>query len=398
MSLSAVEVRLPEDEENAGPSSPEPRHLVTEFVLRWPGGFGVGLFAMRWYHDSAWRPADAPRRPSRRHRNTKKVLTRSQSYGRWPGGLALRGRALEIVRTDRNADLTSRQFGLRALVRLAGVVGTAIGTPIGILRLPTVDQRLTLAAIGLLTASWLFVRSRRDLDRSTLMRQRPRIPEELALEPWVLYLRPHPSDPHPQSPWRGPLDLDLHAVFIGTALFRVGYVPQESPPPLNLARLPLPADDWQTTLTTALPLAGFVVVPATGTAPETLWQLTEAVRLAPPSALLILLLPGEEAAREYGRFRQAAADAFADRADVRPPDLPPVPPEPARPGHRDPALLGVIHFADDWTPAVLRFSPVDCTSGEPSRTAQLTRIRRELEPLLTPRSRHPKIMTNPGPP
>lgn len=136
-------------------------------------------------------------------------------------------------------------------------------------------------------------------------------------------------------------------------------------PDAHLIPFCLPADDWRTALTAALPHCERVIIPATGTAPDTIWQLTEAMRLLPPSRLLLLLPP---TAKEYARFRKAAHCHL--------PELP-VPR-----GQWNPALRGVVHFADDWTPTIRRFSAAG--SGVP-RTTQLSQLRAELEPIL----RHP---------
>ncbi|MFF3323350.1 hypothetical protein [Streptomyces sp. NPDC002889] len=401
MSRSDVEVSDEEESEEGAdrpPSSSETpsipartEYVVTKFVARWPGRFGIGLFVTRIYRDKDLRHVDPPaRRPFWSVRTARMPLTPFRTERQWPGGFVLRGRALDVVQIERDSHMTSRQFGQRALLRLAGAVGTVVGTAVGVFRVRTGGQMLGASALGLLSAYWFWFRSRNDFNRMSRMRWRPRVPEDLAGEPCVLYLRPHPDDPVPPSPWQGPLDVDLHTVFVETALFRVGHVPQASPPTV-LARLPLPADGRQATLTAALPHCGLVVIPVTGTSSATLWQLTEAVRLIPPSRLLLLLLPGEDAAEEYARFRQAAAEAFAERAaslpeaaraDFRPLCLPLELPDAAPPGQREPALRAAIHFAEDWTPAVLRFSPVDTASGEVPRRTQLLRIRAELQPIL----------------
>jgi hypothetical protein len=409
VSRRSVEVRLPDPDEDrdgkevGGPlsssetpsSSAETQYLMTETMKRWPGRFGLGLFVIREHYDEDRRGINPPDRPIWRVCTTRTVLTPFATVHRRPGGIVFRGRELKIVQTEWDADMTSRQFGERALIRFAGVVSIVVGTAIGVFRVRMGGQMLGMTALSLLLAYWFWVRYRKDRNRCGRLLLRPRIPADLTREPCVLYLRPHPDDPHPPSPWQGPLDLDLHTIFskmalFRMALFRVGYVPHASPPPIDLARLPLPADDWQTGLTMALPHCELVVIPATGTASGTLWQLTEAVRLLPPSRLLLLLLSGEGADEKYARFRRAAAEAFAergaslpkaDRADFRPPCLPLELPDPAPPG-RAPALRGAIHFAEDWTPAVLRFSPLDTPSVEVPRRTQLQRIRTELQPIL----------------
>lgn len=391
-SRSRTTVRLPapgDDREEPTPGNSDgPGLLLTEYVLRWPGPLGIGLCTIRYHQDKARRPAPVPS-SSLRRRITRKALTPFATYDHLGLGVVMRGRALETV--EREADLTSRQFGYRALLRLAGTLGAVIGTVIGLVQAHTVRQTAGTAAIGLLMTGRFWYLHRRDLNTMSRLQLSPRIPQDLAREPCVLYLRPHPDDLLPCSPWQGPLDLDVKAVFNDLALVRTGYVPRESPPPTGMARLPLPSEGWQSILTTALPLSRLVVIPASGTTAESLWQLTEAVRLLPASRLLLVLPTHDEEA--YKRFRSAAVRAFATRAEslpeaqgaaFRPPVLPPELPPPVTPvADRLPALYGVIHFTGDWSAAVLRFDPLSADFAEIPRSTQLRCLREQLEHLVT---------------
>ncbi|OEJ49502.1 hypothetical protein [Streptomyces agglomeratus] len=407
ISRSSTAVRLLGPGDDEGKPKPTNRaelgQQVAEYMVRWPGRLGIGLCTVRYHSDKEGRPAPVPSWSLRR-RITRRALSPFTTLGRWPAGVVHRGRTLETVERDPDADLTSRHFGYRALTRLACAVGTAIGTVISLFLVPTAGQMASTAAIGLLVTGRFWYLHRKDLTWMGRLRLRPRVPEDLAREPCVLYLRPHPDDPLPCSPWQGPLDLDLAAVFNDLALFRTGFVPQESRPPTDLARLHLPAEDWQDTLTTALPLSHLVVISASGTTAGTLWQLTEAVRLLPPSRLLLVLPTHDE--EGYERFRSAAAQAFAkraaslpeaQRAAFRPPALPPELPPPVTPvADRVPALYGVIHFTNDWAAAILCFDPLSADFAEIPRSTQLLCLRVQLKQLLThlnpakpPRQKHP---------
>ncbi|NUS27406.1 MAG: hypothetical protein HOV92_24690 [Streptomyces sp.] len=403
MSRDVVQVRSQRDDrvQDDAPASNDPvieavadSYVATESIVRWPGRRGLGLLVLRWYRDTHMRYVDAPSRPFYRALTATRELEPFRTTRVWPVGFVLRTRMLAVVQTDRDIDMTSTRFGLRWLLRLAGLLGTVIGTTVGLFRVRSGGQMLAVAAIGALTAYWFWFRSHQDHDRMRQLRLQPVVPRDLAREPCVLYLRPHPGDPVPQSAWQGPLDTDLNTVFDAPALFRVGHIADLTPPPPQLARLPLPPQDWKRTLTTALPHCHLVIIPTIGTAPETLWQLTEAIRLLPPSRVLLLLPSGADCAEEYARFRQAAVEAFAERAatapdDERPyasPSWLPISPPHASPCPGTTALRGVIHFDSSWQPKVVTFPVVDTSSGAAShgesRHAQLLRIRAQLQPLL----------------
>jgi hypothetical protein len=357
------------------PETPGKKHyVVTQYVEHWPGPYGLGISVLRWYHDEDLKPTEPPFPASLRTPIIGMSLTRASSH-RVVGGFALRAKAVGIVQTDRDVDRTSRQFAERSLLHGVNAFGATLASVISFVWSWSDSRMLTLIPFCLPVAFWSAGRSRYNHRRMNQRRLRPRVPEDLAREPSVLYLRPHFPDPVPQSLWEGSLDRDLVAIFSDPLLFRVGHLP-DAPPPDGLARLPLPDGDWRTALTAALPHCAWVVIPATGTSPDTVWQVTEAMRVVPPSRLLLLLPPP---GKEYGRFRKAVG--------CRLPDLP-VPR-----GQWNAALRGVIHFADDWTPTVLRFSAG--YSGDP-RKKQLQRIRTELEPILDREPSHERSEAEPA--
>ncbi len=384
---------------SAPAGQPGTHGYILEYVVRWPGRFGLGISVLTRHLDEAGKPIPAPRpfggvrtvRTDASPRKTRSLL----------GGIVVRYRAVVVDRIDRYSGLTSLQLAVQALARLLSIVLSgvmfavllglaALGVvPFGLLR--TTGQIAIYAAVFLLliVRSGFGVRGSLRLLKERLLR--PRVPTDLVQEPFALYLRPHPDDPFPLSPWTGPLDLDLRETFSATGrLFRVGHMPLVAPPP-GLARLPLPEDGWQERLTEALPYAGLVVLPTVGTAPTTLRQLTEAIRLLPPNRLLLVIPSGEGADEEYGRFRSAAERALAERraaliedgqaavADIAlPPRLPAVVPDP----DRAPALCAAILFDADWTAVVLPFDELEAPFAEIPRPTQLQRIKEKLDAAL----------------
>ncbi|QIQ06176.1 glycerol-3-phosphate acyltransferase [Streptomyces liangshanensis] len=173
---------------------------VTEYVLRWPVPCGIGLSTMRYHRDKEGQPAPAPSGPLHR-RITRKPLTAFTTCDRLPVGLVVRGRVLKTV--ERDAALTSRHFALRAVQRfvwsLGAVIGTAISAVITFFHTHAVPLTAGAAAIGLLVAGRSWYLHREDLAMVSRLWLRPRVPEDLAREPCVLYLRPHPDDPLPPA-------------------------------------------------------------------------------------------------------------------------------------------------------------------------------------------------------
>jgi hypothetical protein len=353
MGRDGVRVRPPDDTEPAEPVGLYTPYTVIESTVRWPARFPLAVLVARTHLDEQHRPCEVPRHPRWRVRTVGEEVELDPDVATYQlrNGAVVERRALVLMGVDRDLGVSSRRFGERAMMRYAAVAGTVIGTTIGAFRVDTGGQVAGVVTIGLLTALWWWRGARKDLATMYRVLMRPRLPADLLRESCVLYLRPHPDDPVPRSPVDGPLELDLRTVFSGLGLFRVGYVPDAEPPPAGLARLPF-SDDWRTELTLALPDCELVVIPATGTSPGTLWQLAEAVRLVPPSRLLLLLITEEE----YAGFLAAATELLGEWALRLPAELP-APSDSALPGAvSDSALLGAVHFADDWTPAVVPFS------------------------------------------
>ncbi|MEU2281265.1 hypothetical protein ABZ614_04690 [Streptomyces sp. NPDC013178] len=377
MGRDAVEVLLPDDGEGE-PREPNPfagQRTLARLVWRWPGPFGLRVWVAEWHRDETGAYEDAlDRRAPWRPRHWRTQWIGSETLERWPRGISIRADILRVVERERAVGQTHRSLTVRGVTRLLGA-----GTVLAFVVLWTVRGQLTgpLVPYAAVLVPWSALDALagvRDFRQAAQIRRRPR-PADLRRQPTVLYLRPRGEDPLPLSVWRWPLDHDIRTVFRATGLLRIACDPGESPPPPRLARLPLPEDDWQAPLAAALPLAHLVLVPACGTAPETLRQLTEAVRLVPPSRLLLVLPAGEGAAESYDAFRAAAAEVLPGLP------LPALPPPSVPDDHLEPALRGVIHFAGDQGSAVLTFRPVE--TPEPSRHEQLLRIRDELLPLLT---------------
>ncbi|MGR3939276.1 hypothetical protein [Streptomyces sp. BRA346] len=133
--------------------------------------------------------------------------------------------------------------------------------------------------------------------------------------------------------------------------------------------LPKDGDAWKPEVSDAMQRARLVILSAgivgdPARAKGTLWEYSEAVRLLPPSRLVLLVTDGAGA---YDRFREAAAEYFSRRAAdlrCRGETLPPPPSLPDRPSlHRPrklrqaPPLRGVIRFGDDWTATFVPFDP-----------------------------------------
>ena len=131
--------------------------------------------------------------------------------------------------------------------------------------------------------------------------------------------------------------------------------------------LPDSGQDWKVEVSEAIRSARLVVIVAaigedSGSADGTLWEYTEAVRLLPPHAV-VLVACGERA--DYERFRDGAVRYFAGReAELRlagevlpPPPLLPDWPDTRRPWKSQSGfpLRGVVHFDADWSAEFTHF-------------------------------------------
>ncbi|WP_158692725.1 hypothetical protein [Streptomyces roseochromogenus] len=177
--------------------------------------------------------------------------------------------------------------------------------------------------------------------------------------------------------------------------------PDEALPLPGAARGYLPLNDWQSQVSRLIAGAHAVLL-AAGPGPGTVWEFTEAVRLVPPTRLLLLAYCD---APTYDRFREAVAEEYDRRSHTEPgapatglwPPLPGLPdyPPPARPerprwevllngGKKrlrwDFTLKGLIVFRPDWAAKFIRFDP---TTLRLSSTWTLSRlVRRELQPVM----------------
>ncbi|WP_406729240.1 hypothetical protein WJ438_38460 [Streptomyces sp. GD-15H] len=138
-------------------------------------------------------------------------------------------------------------------------------------------------------------------------------PADLAREAPILYLRPFPDRGRPPADTSSAEERELKALLKPYGAFVFAGRWDETAALTGSAILPLPTEGWKHGVSEALPHARLVLIPTTSTGPETLWQLTEALRLLPPSRLLLVLSSGEDGAREYNRFRLAAQKEFARR-------------------------------------------------------------------------------------
>jgi hypothetical protein len=228
---------------------------------------------------------------------------------------------------------------------------------------------------------------------------------EIGPDPCVLFLRPAPDDvplfvDSPDlrsstdvvSPWlQFSAEEELGRIFAPYGKLIAAGGPGETRGWPGVTRLYLPPDGWQATLSEAITRCRLVVMTA-GTAPQTLWALTEAVHLLPPSRLL-LLVPAEPDA--YKAFRRAAAKAFTDRLgelkrsrgpSFRPPRFPTDPFDRRRavPSTlHGPSLSSAIFFTAGWRPV---FVPLD----DPQRGYQASRRerRQQIQTHLRPHLAH----------
>ncbi|MFF7755509.1 hypothetical protein ACFZCP_41275 [Streptomyces sp. NPDC007971] len=384
-----AEIRLPDADREGAPTRPSGiARFVTRYIMRWPGRLGVGIWVLQRYHDETGEPLDAAtfRRPLWEPRSSRKEWIDTVSAGRAVAGLGSWVTLLKVV------EAPTERLLARAAHRLRFLVVLIVNNVVAGFYMRTVRDVLEVTAMHIGLAIWVIVRAVRDRRLVLRICERPRLPQDLNREANVLYLRPRGDDDQPRSLWGGPLESDLGTLFNPAGYFRVVGPPQELTRFTSLWHLPLPPDDWQTTLLAALPPARLVLIPAAGTEPETLWQLTEAVRLLPPARLLLVLPADTGAAEAYDAFRAAAIKAFTPPSKAAPDRsgagfcphlLPAALPGPAAEGHREPALRGLIRFTEDWTPVLLSFAPTEPPPGETSQRARLLHLRTQLDNLLT---------------
>lgn len=154
-------------------------------------------------------------------------------------------------------------------------------------------------------------------------------------------------------------------------------------------RFRLPRDDWQGPVSVGMERARLVLLVAgigehTGSARGTLWEFTEAVRLLPPSRLLLLVCGEPE---DYRRFCEAAAATFEETSErlsgddgtrLSMPVMPRHPlPDKAEWGH---PLRGVVQFDDTWTGHFVAFDPT-AEKGAARRRKRAV-VRHQIEPLI----------------
>ncbi|WP_406135855.1 hypothetical protein [Streptomyces sp. NBC_01089] len=233
---------------------------------------------------------------------------------------------------------------------------------------------------------------------------------------YVLYLRPFSNDSEMaslntdvQSGGAQPPNLFFlsgltHEEALVRRFGRLGRViavgrPGEHLPPAGAVRGQLPLDDWQATVS-GLIAGAHVVLMSVGPGPGTVWEFTEAVRLLPPTRLVLVVYSD---AVTYQRFREAVAVEYERRSRTETPapgtSWPPLPalpdyPQPARP-HRprwevllngrkrlrwDFVLKGVVVFAPDWKAGFTRFDPTTLRLPSPLTVTRL--VRRELRPIM----------------
>ncbi|MFI5679855.1 hypothetical protein [Streptomyces cellulosae] len=154
-------------------------------------------------------------------------------------------------------------------------------------------------------------------------------------------------------------------------------------------RFYLPRDDWRQPVSVGMRRARLVLLVAgigenAKGADGTLWEFTEAVRLLPPSRLLLLVCGSPE---DYRRFCDAAAGAFKERSErllevgEPPVTLPVLPGHPAigEVDRRHP-LRGVVQFDDTWTGEFTAFDPAAEAGG--SRRRNRAMVRHQMEPFI----------------
>ncbi|MEU6867521.1 hypothetical protein ABZ924_30505 [Streptomyces sp. NPDC046876] len=163
--------------------------------------------------------------------------------------------------------------------------------------------------------------------------------------------------------------------------------PGESLPLPGADKLYLPLNDWKPVVSDLIGRARLVILVA-GPGPGTLWEFTEAVRLLPPSRLVLLVLAEPRPSLidpppSYEAFREALPAAFAARGeDLAPPVLPDCPP-PARPKKLtwEPGLHAVVRFCGEGSAEYSRLDPTAVRALTYQGVARGIH-RRQLRPLL----------------
>lgn len=163
--------------------------------------------------------------------------------------------------------------------------------------------------------------------------------------------------------------------------------PGERLPLPGADKLYLPLNDWKPVVSDLIGRARLVVLVA-GPGPGTLWEFTEAVRLLPPSRLVLLVLTEPRRSLidpppSYEAFREALPAAFAARGeDLAPPVLPDCPP-PARPKKLtwEPGLHAVVRFSQEGSAEYRRLDPTAVRALTYQGVARRMH-RRQLRPLL----------------
>ncbi|MFI1168607.1 hypothetical protein ACH4UM_34840 [Streptomyces sp. NPDC020801] len=243
--------------------------------------------------------------------------------------------------------------------------------------------------------------------------------DRLAGSTYLLYLRPFANDYPDMASLNNDIQgggANLETLFFISGLtqeealvrrFRhfgrvvaIGRPGEELPLP-GAARAYLPLDDWQDSVS-GLIAGAHVVLLSAGPGPGTVWEFTEAVRLLPPTRLLLLAYCDAAA---YDLFREAVAEEYVRRSRTEPgapqtglwpplPDLPdfPLPARPERPrwqvalnGGRkrlrwDFALKGLVAFGPDWKATFVRFDPTTLPLVSIWTLHRL--VKRELQPVM----------------
>lgn len=138
--------------------------------------------------------------------------------------------------------------------------------------------------------------------------------------------------------------------------------PGELYPRLGASRFYLRKDDWKPDVRRLMRRARLVIFVAglgkTESAEGVIWEFAEAVRILPPSRVILLVCTPSSA---YNRFRGAVATEFArrrGRSSAELPHEPRLPKCPSFQGSRptwSPPLYGIIRFDDNWTSEFVLF-------------------------------------------